>query len=73
MGMLLRKVRQLSKENKALTETCEKRRQMLLTMNSQAEELRQDITELAQDPNSLVGVKYRIQAEIRKNQQILYE
>lgn len=68
--MLAKKFKAVLKENKNLTAKNDELRTFLSTMNSELDSKDAELTELAVDPNSLVGVKYRTQAEIQKNMQL---
>jgi low affinity Fe/Cu permease len=65
---LAKKLKEVLEENKRLLAKNDELRGFLSTMNS---ELDSKDAELAQDHNSLVGVKYRTLAEIRANQRLM--
>ena len=61
---LAKKLKEVLEENKRLLAKNDEPRGFLSTMNN---ELDSKDAELAQDPNSLVGIKYKTQIAIRKN------
>ena len=68
--MLAKKLKELIEENKRLTAKNDELRGFLTTMNNELDSKDEELTELALDPNSLIGVKYKTQAIIRKNMQL---
>ncbi|MDR0661648.1 MAG: hypothetical protein LBG19_12875 [Prevotellaceae bacterium] len=64
--LLAKKLKVLLEENKKLTAKNDELRGFLSTMNSELDSKDEELTELALDPNSLVGIKYKTQITIRK-------
>lgn len=68
--MLAKKIKTLLHRNRLLAIKNDELRSYLTTMNSELDNKDAELAELAQDPNSLIGVKYRTQAKIRENMRL---